>query len=380
MQLQFGSGPVKNSIEIVHLVLSSETIPWIERLNSISLEKGAPSSRVIYFLNLYAGIRTALQLGLCPPREIHTSYGLRRPGKKVLYIAHGYKPSILALILYLLRKSAFVIVHHHPPRFWESIKSKRLIHRQIYKLTLEKSIAIQALSKNSEDYLKTQNLSDLSKVKVIGHGFIPFFERSEYQEYPLEDRKEPETRILMVGRLSSEKNYQYALKLLSALESSIHNFSVTILGDGPLRGTMTRLAENLFTYKKVFFLGSVSNPMSFMRSHDLLIHTSKSESYCQVLIEAFSVNLPVLSTRVGVFDELQSLDSRRVKALKGDNLLDDLATLKDYISQIPKLSSETNARLIDDFLKSQTIANCIERSWRFYSDTAKIAYGKNISI
>jgi glycosyltransferase involved in cell wall biosynthesis len=110
-------------------------------------------------------------------------------------------------------------------------------------------------------------------------------------------------RLLSITRLDPEKSPHLlieALALLNALQPE-RRARLTIAGVGELRPDIERLAEERVP-GQVTFAGYVPHGedlFELYRSHDLLVHTAKTEGVPQVVVEAQFVGLPVVATDVG---------------------------------------------------------------------------------
>jgi len=101
--------------------------------------------------------------------------------------------------------------------------------------------------------------------------------------------------ILAVGRLVKTKNYALLLRAFARLPISENAAHLIILGDGPERRSLQRLAERLGIAARLTMPGNVSNPYVWMAHTDLFVHSSNYEGWPNVLIEAMANGLPVVS-------------------------------------------------------------------------------------
>lgn len=69
-----------------------------------------------------------------------------------------------------------------------------------------------------------------------------------------------------------------------------------MLGQGEERPALTRLAQELGVAKDVSFVGFVENPLPFMKSADVLVHTSRLEGLGNILVEALACGTCVVAT------------------------------------------------------------------------------------
>lgn len=115
---------------------------------------------------------------------------------------------------------------------------------------------------------------------------------------PLPDDVPDETDgalIVAAGRLVAQKDFTTLLKAFAHIRPRIGG-RLVILGDGPLRGELEQLAEQLGIRERVHFAGSVANPYNWMRRADLFVLSSRHEGLGNVIIEAMACGTPIVST------------------------------------------------------------------------------------
>lgn len=125
-------------------------------------------------------------------------------------------------------------------------------------------------------------------------------------EQPLiETREGPTLQLGFVGAL--QRRYKGADVLLTALARCRHAHTLTVVGDGVLRGELAAQARTLGLDKRVHFAGALppGSPIyAFMRTVDLLAIPSRTEGLPRVLLEAMAVGVPCLATAVGGVPEV----------------------------------------------------------------------------
>jgi colanic acid/amylovoran biosynthesis glycosyltransferase len=113
-------------------------------------------------------------------------------------------------------------------------------------------------------------------------------------------------RLVFVGRLCAEKDPGSLLRALASLASKFDDLTVTFVGDGPLRAELRAEAEDLGVSTRVEWRGSCSHEevLAAIRAARALVLPSVAEGLPVVLMEAFAVGRPVVSTFVGGIPEL----------------------------------------------------------------------------
>lgn len=122
---------------------------------------------------------------------------------------------------------------------------------------------------------------------------------------PSVERPRPPTLDLVtVGALEPRKNHAYLLKVLAAAAARGHRYSLSVIGDGPDRGSLERLSRRLGLTDQVRFLGHQPDPRPLLGDHALYCHTSRMESFGIALVEAMAEGVPVLAAAVGGVPEV----------------------------------------------------------------------------
>lgn len=120
---------------------------------------------------------------------------------------------------------------------------------------------------------------------------------------PLDDDLEnwfqlPGPHLVMVGRLSREKNHVAGLEALKIAHENGSQTRLLILGDGPLRSFLFEECERLGIGDFVFFAGLRPNPYpSIARSNGLLL-SSTHEGQPMVFLEAMTLGIPIAATDI----------------------------------------------------------------------------------
>ena len=103
--------------------------------------------------------------------------------------------------------------------------------------------------------------------------------------------------IVSVGRLSLEKHFDNAIRAAKALKDRGIPFCWHLVGDGPLRPELERLAQELEVTDCFRFEGNRPNPYPYFRHADLFVHPSYVESFGIVVLEAMTLGVPCVVTR-----------------------------------------------------------------------------------
>lgn len=106
-------------------------------------------------------------------------------------------------------------------------------------------------------------------------------------------------KLLFVGRLVPQKACDQLIQACGLLAHRGIEFTLTVVGDGPLRGDLQSLAQDLALEEKVDFEGYQADTLPYLGQADILVLPSQREGMSNVLLEAISVGLPIVATDVG---------------------------------------------------------------------------------
>ncbi|MCI4673455.1 glycosyltransferase family 4 protein [Candidatus Mycolicibacterium alkanivorans] len=116
--------------------------------------------------------------------------------------------------------------------------------------------------------------------------------------YPSQSEAVVKSRILWPARIEPQKNPELAVDVMSALPEQ---YTLTVAGSGALDAMMRRRAQASGAAKRIQFIGAIpkSKIGAVMRSHDLLLMTSRFEGYPYAVVEGLASGLPVVTTPGG---------------------------------------------------------------------------------
>lgn len=106
-----------------------------------------------------------------------------------------------------------------------------------------------------------------------------------------------EPRILLVGRLETEKGLFDALEVAKRLQERMISFHLDIVGDGPLRADLEKniFERNLGNYVTIHGFQNHDYIENLYRHASLYLMTSFTESFGLVLLEAMNAGIPCLA-------------------------------------------------------------------------------------
>jgi glycosyltransferase involved in cell wall biosynthesis len=122
--------------------------------------------------------------------------------------------------------------------------------------------------------------------------------------YAVNDRNWSSPRLLTVGRIVHQKGLDLAMRALGGLKDL--DWKWRIAGDGPQRGALQRLAEQLGIAERVEFLGWQSGEqlLACYRQANIFLFPSRHEGMPNAILEAMASGLPVIASCIAGNEEL----------------------------------------------------------------------------
>ncbi|MGS3967237.1 CDP-glycerol glycerophosphotransferase family protein [Staphylococcus pseudintermedius] len=161
-------------------------------------------------------------------------------------------------------------------------------------------------------------------------------------------------KIVSVGRLSPEKGFDLLIKAVAELAPKYPQLKLYILGDGPLKGTLKSLVEQLGIQNHVYFLGQRRNPFFIVKRADVFALTSHYEGQSMVILEALTVGTHVLAS--DIIANRYVLEDEKYGMLVEKNEVDIAKGLEQFINGTNK-----------DYAKFDAVAYNEETIQEFYS-------------
>lgn len=230
---------------------------------------------------------------------------IQRIEQPAIICAHGYKAMFYALLLKVLEGVKVIGFS----RGWTAENLTVKAYGWVDKILIRYADRVVAVSHSQADKLRKLRVPE-SKIRVI-HNAVTDFQRITRDKVKRDLRAElglAETAfvILTVGRLSPEKGQadlvRAAEKVLAKQPKGDIHF--VIAGNGPLEKDLAELVRALNLEHRVHLVGFRSDVGTLYAAADLFVLPSYSEGLPNVLLEAMTASVPVVSTNVGGVPEL----------------------------------------------------------------------------
>ncbi len=192
-----------------------------------------------------------------------------------------YWNSLVLLALYGLNYPIYLSDRCQPN------KSLGKFHNFLRKWLYLKASGIVAQTSKAKEVYEQQNLN--KNIKVIGNPIYQISSNGKPQE--------KENIILSVGRLIKTKHHDRLIKIFNKI--SPRGWRLVIVGGDALKQSgmkkLKELVKELNMEDEIELTGTVSNIESYYNRSKIFAFTSSSEGFPNVIGEAMSVGLPVIS-------------------------------------------------------------------------------------
>lgn len=113
--------------------------------------------------------------------------------------------------------------------------------------------------------------------------------------------------ITAAGSFIPQKNFSLLIKAIAKLKNNHPDIMLILMGDGPEKDKLERLASNLNIKERVKFTGYMDNPLPIIANGDCFVLSSNWEGLPGVLIEAVFCETRIVATNCpsGPFEILQ---------------------------------------------------------------------------
>ena len=200
--------------------------------------------------------------------------------------------NVLALIATRFARTKVIVAEHTDPyrcplpRIWGALR----------RVTYRWANQIVVLTSEAKSYFDP-GLQE--KISVVPNPIMP--PPRNDSGVPLPKR---EKSVLALGRLSNEKGYDVLLQAFSIVAPDMQSWTLKVVGDGPERSRLERLAADLGIGNLVDFRGLVQEPRPYYERAGIFVLSSRYEGFPMGLCEAMAFGCPVIATQynTSVFD------------------------------------------------------------------------------
>jgi glycosyltransferase involved in cell wall biosynthesis len=300
------------------------------------LHVGAPITLSTVVASHFGLLRAAGWLSVvCVARDRYTPAIERNRDVEVVYGPMGHRPSIGAMLhgslalTKLLASGRFDIVHTHnshhgviartlaglDPRVgvvhtwrYNPLDAARS-HAQRRAFVLAERVAGRlsdfVLFQNKADQAEALSMRFLREEQTvyIGNG-VPIAELESRVANAADGVRtrfrlpSEATLVGVVGRFEERKGQRFVLESFPRIRDALPEARLVLIGDGPDRPELERLATRLGVLDSVYFLGFLEHAVDVLPALDVFVLASRREGLSRALMEAMLAGVPVVATDV----------------------------------------------------------------------------------
>jgi len=174
-------------------------------------------------------------------------------------------------------------------------------YHTVTKFSIERSDAVTAVSR----YLRDETYRAFGCVGCNVRVIPNFVNLAEYAppERPRRGGARSEKVLMHISNMRPVKRLRDIVRVFAKVQEAVPA-RLVLVGDGPDRDAATREAEALGVCSRVRCVGKVDDVAKALRSADLYLLPSQSESFGLSALEAMATGVPVVGTRVGGLPEV----------------------------------------------------------------------------
>lgn len=165
--------------------------------------------------------------------------------------------------------------------------------------------------------------------------------------------------IVTIGRLIEVKGYERLIQIARKISTTNLKFKLFIIGDGELFSKLNTIIKKNSLEEYVQLLGFKENPYTYLSKADLYVCSSFTEGYNSAIIEALSLEIPVLTTNCpGMNEILDQGNFGKIVPNSTEHLYEGLLELIKNSEELYLLKQKAKERAA--YLKAQNSTRSVE--------------------
>ena len=205
------------------------------------------------------------------------------------FIVHLILPLPLVLFKFFNFKTKLIIRISGKPKL-------NFLRKFLWKNTSDTVYMIFCPTEETKKTLIEQKIFKPEKIFVLRDPVFSINEFINSKKDQILDKKFEKNNIILVGRLTKQKNFDLMIEAYKQNKNLSKKFKVFIFGEGELRDKLKKKIVNYNLENRIIFLGHKDNIYKYMANSKLFILTSLWEDPGFVLVEAALNNVTILSS------------------------------------------------------------------------------------
>lgn len=261
--------------------------------------------------------------------------------KPELIQTHAVKSHFLARLSGVTQQAPWIAFHHGYT--WPAWRAR--VYNELDRWSLRAPVKVLTVSEPFRRELERKGVRG-ERIEIIHNAIRPDWGAAmsgpEAARLRAELHIAPERKvILIVGRLSREKDHLTLLQAVNGLRSRLAA-CVVVVGEGPERPIIERKIQELGLEGSVLLVGQRKSAEPYYGIADVAVLSSLSEGSPNALLEAMAARVPVVATDVGGIPEMVTHGESALLLKPGD-----AGAMADAIARVienPRLGESLAAR------------------------------------
>ena len=209
--------------------------------------------------------------------------------KPDIFIAHLLISVPLLLFKIFKFKSKLIIRISGKPKL-------NYLRKKIWQLSSKNVYKVLCPTEDTKNLLISENIFTKDKIFVLRDPviYLEKFRKYKFENYNIENFQK--NNIILVGRLTKQKNFELIIKAIEKNEIIKQEYKVYIFGSGEEKDQLENLIKKKKLMNIIFLMGHEKNIIKYMKKSEIFILTSLWEDPGFVLIEAGMCNLSIIAS------------------------------------------------------------------------------------
>ena len=320
------------------------------------------------FMQLNANIQVVpVSKGYLELNKAWTIFKYARANRISIINSFGLKELLLSVALKAFSRWKLKTVHHSV----DMLHHYGSLQKKLLRFLLKSNKAILCNSEHSMKLMKSFSVSD-DKIAVIKNGIdTNNLRRSLYTNQDLEMKHGLRNNEFVLGTIANfrtVKNYPFLINAFRILLQKYANLRLICVGGGYLLDEIKEVSRSYGLEKKLIFTGYSKDVAKYLSLMNIFVLCSLQEGLPNVLLQAMSMEIPVIASDVGGCPEI--IDNMRNGILYPSNNLDKFIEAVEMLIEDGKFASILAANARRTVEKNFSLDRMIQDYSKFYRELA----------
>jgi glycosyltransferase involved in cell wall biosynthesis len=280
--------------------------------------------------------------------------------------SHRYKENVIGSLAARTGGIGHIVrTYHGMPEPFEGLKNVKYKFYILLDYLVSKLLVKRIITVSFEIKKKLSQRLDVKKITSIPN--CVNLDSLEIEKLPQRVREilgvDDDCRIIgSAGRLVPIKGYQIFLKAAQLIKQKEPKVKFLIVGEGPEKSNLEKLAEELGISENFLFPGYREDILDIINTMDIFVLTSFHEGIPMVILEAMGLEKPIVAAKVGGIPEVvtDQVSGTLVKPNDPEDLAEKSLYLLHNREVREKMGSEAKRRIEESFTAEKMAQKVLE--------------------